>query len=269
MSSWGVSLKNPSCWCQDKLSSSILSWRTPSLPKTRLIQHDVMTKYLLQFFSWRTPSLPKTWLIQHKAIETCTFLGLSSCFLEDLLPNYNKLSPRRSIMVKYSQLATMLLAHARNGVLSHVTTKKAIEDLIALNPALTTNVNKVLDIILELSRSLRTLLGWFRDYVKYASTRKVINKHLKSREVAILQNVAKTLVLTTRRKDMYKHLPWPWCARVGKHSWGHERVCLCQALLLIPSFCGTTMWMCSGLTLQEPAAASSSSVTLEDLLMPN
>ena len=103
-------------------------------------------------------------------------------------------------MKKYSSLAFQLIQLARNGMLSHLCTKKAVEDLALLQP-------KLLAILapkdheafaLELSRSLRTLLTWYRDYKRFSSTRKTLLKHLKVGDAELLDKVAAQLLLQNK-----------------------------------------------------------------------
>ena len=98
-------------------------------------------------------------------------------------------------MLRYASLASMLIEHAKNGILFHITMKKSIEDLILLQPNLVSNIEKVTDFVLELSRALRTLLAWFREYKKYEETRRIILKHSNAGDKAILDQVVAKLVL--------------------------------------------------------------------------
>ena len=103
-------------------------------------------------------------------------------------------------MKKYSNLALELIKLAPNGMLGHLSTKKAIEDLALLQPRLL-SILQPKDhetFALELSRSLRTLLTWFRDYKKSSSTRKALLKHLKVGDAELLDNVAAHLLLANK-----------------------------------------------------------------------
>ena len=101
----------------------------------------------------------------------------------------------------------------KNGILSHITMKKSIEDLILLQPNLVSNIEKVTDFVLELSRALRTLLAWFREYKKYEETRRIILKHSNAGDKAILDQVVAKLVLrnadeeTTENGRLHPPLP--------------------------------------------------------------
>ena len=61
--------------------------------------------------------------------------------------------------------------------MGHVCTKKALEDLIKLDPSLVAGVGKLTDLKDQLSRGLRTLLCWYGEFYKGGDVRRaVLNK---------------------------------------------------------------------------------------------
>ena len=108
-------------------------------------------------------------------------------------------------MKKYSTLASQLIALAPNAVLSHVTTKEAVRELVLLQPKLLSLLGpKDQDIFyLELSRSLRTLLSWFRDYKRYPATKTSVLKKLGVGDGALLDAVVANLVLKNKPQVLW------------------------------------------------------------------
>ena len=108
-------------------------------------------------------------------------------------------------MKKYSTLAVQLIGLARNGVMGHVTTTMGIKELTLLQPKLLGRLEpKERDIfLLELSRSLRTLLAWFRDYKRHPSVRKTVLKNLKVGDEALLDGVVANLLLCNKDEGLF------------------------------------------------------------------
>ena len=70
-------------------------------------------------------------------------------------------------MLHHADLCYELVLLACNSVLGHVCCKKAWADLLLLEPGLKGNGKKKKDALdLELSKSLRTLMYWFREFAK-------------------------------------------------------------------------------------------------------
>ena len=69
-------------------------------------------------------------------------------------------------MIKYASLCRELLTFVKNGVMSHVACKQALQDLWLLRPALVSKVKNPGTFALELSGALRGLLTWWREYRK-------------------------------------------------------------------------------------------------------
>ena len=82
--------------------------------------------------------------------------------LQDLLSLETSWAPRLSIMIKYADMVVEVVKHAKNGVLSHCTLKRALEDVCVLVPG----VRQPKTIVLELSAGIRILMAWFREFGK-------------------------------------------------------------------------------------------------------
>ena len=104
-------------------------------------------------------------------------------------------------MVRYAPLAKNLIALARNGVLSHVCTKKSLEAMIMMEPKLGRGVKVVEALCLELSQCIRTLLCWFREFKKTDQNKKTILRGGSYAESVILHNVITDLVLSNADED--------------------------------------------------------------------
>ena len=125
-------------------------------------------------------------------LEKSKFEGAAS--LEDLTPAYFKLGPRPSSMSKHGVLAAAFIKVACNGVLSPFQTTKGILELLAVEPNLKVGIKNEEKFALLLSRGLRTLLTWFREYRK-GKTRRSILRQLPSSQEAFLDNVVQNMVL--------------------------------------------------------------------------
>ena len=90
--------------------------------------------------------------------------NLKTC--QDLLPMNFNLVPRLSSMLKYNELAKDLIQFVKNGVMAHVSTKKALQDLFAIQPSLIKNAALKTSLTLEISRGIRTMLCWYREFKK-------------------------------------------------------------------------------------------------------
>ena len=158
-----------------------------------MLGHVVSKTHLLHHFN------P---LIQNKDAYLRMFMS-SHHLCQDLTPFGFSQVPRPNLMKKYSALALQLIGLATNGVLSHVTTKRAIEDLALVQPKLMSLVEpKDREFFyLELSRSLRALLSWFRDYKKYPETKKSVLKKCQVGDQALFDGVVAHLQLVNKKKE--------------------------------------------------------------------
>ena len=85
------------------------------------------------------------------------------------------------------------MALAPNGVLSPKQTTKALRELFTVEPNLALGIKSVEKFVLLLSRGLRTLMAWYRQYCK--GDRKAILKQCPDQE-AFLDKVVENMVLT-------------------------------------------------------------------------
>ena len=111
-------------------------------------------------------------------------------------------------MLKHVWLASSLVSLCRNGVLSQVETTKGVTDLTALEPGLVSDVKDVEKFCLQMSRGIRTLLGWFREYKK-GPVRKQLAKQSSATQLAALDAVAKKMILANKKvvKDQVNVTP--------------------------------------------------------------
>ena len=80
------------------------------------------------------------------------------------------------MMIKYAEMAKNLIVFVKNGVMSHLATKKALMDLFAIQPNLVASVKHKTSLVLELSRGIRTMLCWYREFKKGTYKRSLL-KH--------------------------------------------------------------------------------------------
>ena len=120
-------------------------------------------------------------------------LGVVSESLEDLLESHFGLVPRISSMRKHGLLAGRLLELAKNGVLSPRDTTTSISQLLALQPKLSLGIQNTETFVLELSRGLRTMLSWFRDWK--AGRAQSQFKRCSASEKALFEGVVKNMEL--------------------------------------------------------------------------
>ena len=114
--------------------------------------------------------------------------------LEDLLEAYFGLVPRLSSMTKHGLLAARLLELAKNGVLSPRDTTSAIKEWMVVDQKLFHGMDNPETFVLELSRGLRTLLSWFRDFAVGRAHSQF--KRCSASEKAFFQGVVKDMTLT-------------------------------------------------------------------------
>ena len=86
-------------------------------------------------------------------------------------------------MLKYASLAKSLLVFVKNGVMSHVACKTALDNLLLIQPSLASRVRQAGTLTIEISHGIRTLLAWYRAYKK-GKVRKQMKKHFDEREEA-------------------------------------------------------------------------------------
>ena len=97
-------------------------------------------------------------------------------------------------MLRHGSLAASLFVMAKNGVLSLVETNMACEQLVRLQPQLASKAKCVTTLVLQLSRGVRTLLSWFRDYKKGKGKRQLL-KGASAKDEAFLDSIVENLVL--------------------------------------------------------------------------
>ena len=100
--------------------------------------------------------------------------------------------------MKHASLASMLIGVAKNGVLGLACTKKALADLVFLEPHLIAQVKKPLVLLLDVNRAVRTLLTAFREFKKAP---KALVKHANASEKHILEATVEHLVLSNADED--------------------------------------------------------------------
>ena len=85
---------------------------------------------------------------------------------KDILPSHFDQGPKLCAMIKYASLCRELVYFIKKGAMSYVACTKAFQDLWALQPDLVKKVRKSVTLALQLSRALRTVLCWFREFAK-------------------------------------------------------------------------------------------------------
>ena len=118
-------------------------------------------------------------------------------------------------MLKHVGLASALLSLCRNGVLSQVETTKSLTDLAALQPGLVSDVKDVEKFCLQMSRGIRTLLGWFCEYRK-GPVKKQLSKQATGTQIAALDAAAKLLILRNYKPNEV----FLWSKKHPKHLLG-------------------------------------------------
>ena len=95
---------------------------------------------------------------------------------QDLLASDFKMAPRVKSMLKHGQLVFEFIKKAKNGVLAQVATNVAVAELMTVEPNLVKKTAKPDKFVLLLSRCIRSLLGWFRDYRRGRYRRQVLRR---------------------------------------------------------------------------------------------
>ena len=121
---------------------------------------------------------------------------------QDLTPCYLNLAPRVVLMKKYASLAKQLIHHAKNGVLSHVCTTKGIQELALLHPSWFEHIQDKVEFALLMSRCLRTLLFWYREFKDKERAKQTILKKSLVGDEAVLQNVVVNLILKNKEEAL-------------------------------------------------------------------
>ena len=101
-------------------------------------------------------------------------------------------------MIKFSSLAARLISFAPNGVLAHTIITAGIEQLTLLQPHLVAKLKKPEKFALELSRALRTLLSWFRDFKEGGRKKAALIRKAQAREEGILEKTVENMVLKNK-----------------------------------------------------------------------
>ena len=117
---------------------------------------------------------------------------------QDLLAHNLKHAPRRSVMMKFGDLAAKIIDVAPNGVLNPMPTKEAIDELVLIRPGLIANVKKPAFFTVELSISLRALMSWFRDFKRNGKAKMTLMKGALAAEEAVLAQAVHAMVLKNK-----------------------------------------------------------------------
>ena len=115
---------------------------------------------------WHVCKVLRDWLNQNK-YDMSAFENMTQRDFRDTV--------KLHFLTEYATLALALVMHARNGVLGHVCCTRAFDDLLLLEPKLVAK-SRCKFSSLELSRGLRAVMTWFREYAKKAVFRKRILK---------------------------------------------------------------------------------------------
>ena len=129
----------------------------------------------------------RQWIIHNKVTS------LEQSF-DDMRRHRFKLCPRVCMMMKYSGLVRCVIVEAKNAMLGPRTCKQAWRDLCLLQPSLT-KTQKLTTLIQQLSRGLRTVCTWFREYAKPGKARAKLLKTLSSAQKAVLDRAIDGIVL--------------------------------------------------------------------------
>ena len=114
----------------------------------------------------------------------------------DVLGHYFKLAPRRRLMVRYAELCKLLVAHSRNGVVSHRRLVRALQDLALVHQAFKAKPGKKM--VLQISMGLRSILGWYREYRKGGRKRATLVKGASIAQKETLESVAEQILLVNK-----------------------------------------------------------------------
>ena len=137
----------------------------------------------------------KTWLVEQR----CS--SLTNAF-QDLAGLHFNLAPRLKVMMRFSGLAKSLIRYARNGVLSGNCFIDAMWELRRLEPRFENfGSAKKRDIfILEVSKGIRTLLSWWREFYKGGASRETLWRQASDLERKVLEDVSSGLVIPEEKK---------------------------------------------------------------------
>ena len=117
---------------------------------------------------------------------------------QDLLAHNLKHAPRRSVMMKFGDLAAKIIDIAPNGVLNPMPTKEAIDERVLIRPGLIANVKKPAFCIVELSTSVRALMSWFRAFKRNGKAKVTLMKGALAAEEAVLAKAVHSIVLKNK-----------------------------------------------------------------------
>ena len=117
---------------------------------------------------------------------------------QELLSKHFGHAPRKEAMIKFSSLAARLISLAPNGVLAHTIVTAGIEQITLLQPHLVAKLKKPGDFALELSRALRTLLSWFRDFKEGGRKKAALIRKAQAGEEGILEKTVENMMLKNK-----------------------------------------------------------------------
>ena len=103
-------------------------------------------------------------------------------------------------MLKHGLLVVAFIKKAKNGVLGQVATNVAMSELMKVEPGLAKKIEVPTTFELLLSRGIRSLMGWFRDYRRGRYRRQILRKATSS-EKDFIESVVKDLVLQNAKVE--------------------------------------------------------------------
>ena len=111
-------------------------------------------------------------------------------------PLYFKLAPRLDQMIRYEDLIKELVMHVKNGVMSHTTFMEALWEVRRLEPKMDhfTKHKGREAFYMVVSRGVRTLLGWWREFHKCGDTQRILLDGASDGQRRILHDVSSLLV---------------------------------------------------------------------------
>ena len=129
----------------------------------------------------------REWLSKHK------WSNAEMAFV-DMMDLDFKMAARLAPMIKFADLIEKLISVVKNGKVAHVCCKKALFELISLEPKLLRTSRKK-NFVLGVSSGIRAIMTWYREYGKGGSTKEKLTKAATPTQRALLEQVIGNMIL--------------------------------------------------------------------------
>ena len=129
----------------------------------------------------------RQWLSKHK-------LSNAELAFADILDLNFNMAARLAPMVKFADLFVDLVSVIRNAKVGHACFKKALNDLLMVEPTLLRSQKKK-NFVIGMSCGIRVVMTWFREYAKGGDTKRKLTKVASSTQRALLEQVAGKIII--------------------------------------------------------------------------